>query len=405
LKKWIPAISMMLVSLLSYIDRNTLAILAPTVLKETHLSAQQYGFIISCFSVAYTIGNPVWGVLLDRTGVRRGMSAAVALWTVASAAHALAGTFAGFGIARALLGFGEGATFPGGLRTVTSTLGPAQRGRGLGIAYSGGSLGAMLTPLAITPIALVFGWRGAFLATGMAGALWLAWWQWAGRGIEEPVKARAEMLSWRDRRVWGFMLAYALGSLPIGFILYSASLYLTHVYGTSQAQLGKVLWIPPLGWEIGYFAWGWLFDRNPGRSNGLLGTAAVLSLALGATPWLPGIGFALLAMFFAMSIAAAFIVGSIAYATRAFSERHAGLLAGLGAGAWGAAVAVAMPIFGMLIDRGRWDVAFAAAALMPGVGYFTWVALDRSGTPRGTLVAIPTAQVPAATKAHTVSNP
>lgn len=404
MKKWIPAISMMLVSLLSYIDRNTLAILAPTILKETHLSAQQYGFIISCFSIAYMIGNPVWGLLLDRTGVRRGMSAAVAIWTLASTAHAFAGTFAGFGIVRAVLGFGEGATFPGGLRTVTSTLGPAQRARGLGIAYSGGSLGAMLTPLVVTPLALLFGWRGAFLATGIAGAVWLAWWQWAGRGVQERIEERAEMLNWRDTRVWGFMLIYALGGLPLGFILYSASLYLSHVYGTSQAQLGKLLWIPPLGWEIGYFAWGWWFDRNQGPLHRLLGTAAVLSLVLAATPWLPksprGIGFVLFAMFFAMLIAAGFVVGSITYATRAFSERHAGLLAGLGAGSWGAAVAVAMPIFGTLVDRGRWDIAFVAAAIVPGVGYFAWAALDR-----GKLVTMPTAQVPAATNAHTVSNP
>jgi ACS family hexuronate transporter-like MFS transporter len=396
---------MMLVSLLSYIDRNTLAILAPTILRETHLSARQYGLIISCFSAAYMIGNPVWGYLLDRTGVRRGMTAAVAVWTAASAAHAFAGSFLSFGVARAVLGFGEGATFPGGLRTVTSTLGPAERGRGLGIAYSGGSLGAMLTPLLVTPLALWFGWRGAFAATGIAGAAWLAWWQWAGRGVFENREARVAMLSWRDARVWGFMLAYALGGLPLGFILYSASLYLSRVYGMSQGQLGKVLWIPPLGWEIGYFAWGWLFDRNWRSLNWLLAAAAVLSLGLAGTTWLPGAGYVLFAMFFAMLIAAGFVVGSITYATRAFSAQHAGLLAGLGAGAWGAAIAVAMPLFGTLIDRGRWDVAFVSAALIPGVGYLAWAWLGAVFEARGRLATIPTAQIPAATKAQAVNHP
>src|ERR1700749_2056442 len=104
---------MWLISLISYIDRNTLAILAPVILRDTHLSAEQYGVIISCFSVAYMIGNPVWGILLDRFGVRRGMTAAVSLWTVASAAHAFVASFAGFGFLRAVLGAGEGATFPG----------------------------------------------------------------------------------------------------------------------------------------------------------------------------------------------------------------------------------------------------------------------------------------------------
>ena len=66
---WIPALSMMLVSLISYVDRNTLALLAPTILKETGLSGEQYGWIISAFSVTYMIGNPVWGRWLDRIGL------------------------------------------------------------------------------------------------------------------------------------------------------------------------------------------------------------------------------------------------------------------------------------------------------------------------------------------------
>src|ERR1035441_1239785 len=85
-----PTVSMLLVSLISYIDRNTLALLAPTILKEMRLSGEQYGFIISAFSVSYMIGNPVWGWTLDRVGLRLGMLAAVTLWTAASISHAFA---------------------------------------------------------------------------------------------------------------------------------------------------------------------------------------------------------------------------------------------------------------------------------------------------------------------------
>src|SRR6185295_9522821 len=118
---WTPTISMMLVSLISYIDRNTLALLAPTILRETHLSGEQYGFIISAFSIAYMIGNPLWGRVLDRVGLRLGMSVSVAAWTLASVSHAFAAGFGGFAAARAALGLFEGATFPGGLRTVIQT--------------------------------------------------------------------------------------------------------------------------------------------------------------------------------------------------------------------------------------------------------------------------------------------
>src|SRR5260370_18698946 len=152
----------MLVSMISYIDRNTLALLAPTILRDTRLSAEQYGFIISAFSIAYMLGNPVWGRILDRTGLPVGMTAAVSLWTLASASHAFAAGFRTFAAARAILGFGEGATFPGGLRTVMQTLPPEHRARGTAVAYSGGSLGALITPISITPISAARGGRSPF---------------------------------------------------------------------------------------------------------------------------------------------------------------------------------------------------------------------------------------------------
>src|SRR6266702_6734498 len=176
MRRWIPAFSMLLVSLVSYIDRTTLALLAPTILKETHLSGEQYGFIISAFSIAYMLSNPLWGWILDRAGLRRGMTAAVSCWTLASVAHAFAGGLWSFAAARAALGFGEGATFPGGLRTVVQTLPGERRGRGLAVAYSGGSLEAVITPLVVTPIFLWWGWRGAFWFTGLVGLAWLGLW-------------------------------------------------------------------------------------------------------------------------------------------------------------------------------------------------------------------------------------
>ena len=187
---------MLLVSLISYIDRNTLALLAPTILRETGLSAEQYGFVISAFSIAYMAGNPIWGRALDRFGLRGGMLAAVSFWSLASAAHSLAGGFASFAAARTALGFGEGATFPGGLRTVVQTLEPSRRARGIAVAYSGGSLGAIITPLIVTPIALWWGWRAAFLFTGLVGFLWVLLWLAVSRRPEirrAPAAAAARM--------------------------------------------------------------------------------------------------------------------------------------------------------------------------------------------------------------------
>jgi len=387
---WIPSISMMLVSVISYIDRNTLALLAPTILLETGLSNEQYGYIISSFSIAYMLGNPFWGRALDRIGVRAGMTAAVAFWTLASVSHVFARGFWSFAVARAALGFGEGATFPGGLRTAMQTLDASRRSRGIAISYSGGALGALLTPIIVTPIALWWGWRAAFWFTGLVGTGWLAHWWFVSRredvrrlGRMTPEETSKASLGWRDARLWSFLAAYALGAMPLGFILYNGALYLNQGMGASQALIGKLLWIPPLGWEIGYFFWGWVTDRAVGGHDRigayrrLLSVNVALALPLAAVPWIPSIAGTMLVLFVSMFVAAGFVIVPVSYATHVFSPAQSGLIAGLGAGSWSATIALVMPIVGRLFDMRRYDAAFVLATLFPVAGYAIWRWINR----------------------------
>jgi ACS family hexuronate transporter-like MFS transporter len=377
---------MLLVSVISYIDRQTLALLSPTILRETHLTGEQYGFIISGFSVAYMLSNPVWGRILDRIGLRTGMTLSVAWWTLASAAHSLSSGFASFAAARIALGVGEGATFPGGLRTVTQTLSPAERGRGVAVAYSGGSLGAIITPIVVTPIALKWGWRAAFLFTGMIGATWLGVWWIVSRSfsaVNKAPQAAMPMPRFTDPRLWSLVSAYALGSLPLGFVLYEAANYLGQARGQGQGFIGMVLWIPPLGWEVGYFFWGWLSDSavragTPAITAGrrMMAACMIFSLPLIAVPYLAAIWMVMLELFVAMFVASGFIILPVAYATHVYSPGHSGLIAGVGAGSWSAVVAVAMPLFGRLFDQHRYHDAFLIAGLSPVAGYAGWLWLS-----------------------------
>jgi ACS family hexuronate transporter-like MFS transporter len=384
---------MMLVSFISYVDRNTLALLAPTILAEMHLSAEQYGLIVSAFSIAYMISNPLWGYWLDRFGLRWGMTTAVAAWTLASVSHALTRGFIGLAMARAALGFGEGATFPGGLRTVVQTLPVESRSRGVALAYSGGSLGAVITPIIITPIVVVWGWRAAFWFTGFIGSVWIVLWWFVSRlptvrrqarQVDDQSEPRTRMPRFTDLKLWSFICAYALGALPLGFILYAASIYLNQAMGKTQVEIGRVLWIPPLGWEVGYFFWGYLTDRGL-RAGGtsihlhrrLMGLALIFSLPLAFTPRLDSFPMVMSELFLAMFVAAGFIILSVSYASVVYSGEHSGFIAGVGAGAWSAVVAVAMPLFGRLFDRQQYDVAFLLATGFPVAGFVLWWALSR----------------------------
>src|SRR5919204_3631693 len=171
-RMWVPCLGMAVCSCLAFVDRQVIAVLSPTILRDTGLSGQDFGNVVSFFFYAYTIANPFWGSVLDFIGLRAGMLMAVAIWTAASMSHAWMSGFVGFALARAVLGLGEGATFPGGLRTAVESLPSDRRARGIATSFSGGTIGAIVTPLIVVPIALTFGWRAAFLFTG---ALRIGW--------------------------------------------------------------------------------------------------------------------------------------------------------------------------------------------------------------------------------------
>ena len=97
---WVPCMAMAACSWLSFFHRQILGALAPTILKETGMNAQQFAGVNAYFFVAYTISNPLWGSILDYVGLRVGMLLGVAIWTAASVSHGWMAGFMGFAMAR-----------------------------------------------------------------------------------------------------------------------------------------------------------------------------------------------------------------------------------------------------------------------------------------------------------------
>lgn len=395
IRQWAPALSMTLLGLLSYVDRSVLAILSPTILSSLHLSATQYGYAILVFSLCYMIANPIWGFWMDRAGLWIITLIAVAIWSFASGIHGLMAGFAGMCVARGVLGFGEGATFPAGLKTVAETLPEEKRSFGLGIAYSGSSLGAALTPLLITPVALRWGWRAAFGVTALLGLLWIILWcalrfsGWYVPSAGFRHEAGRERVSsgesrW-SRNLFAAAAAYGLGAAPLAFGLYAAPLYLTRVLHMGQASLGHLLWLPPAGWEAGYLLFGRLADRRkrsdleharfrrPGDVFVLLSISGFLiMLAPAAARSSSPVLFTMLLFFLQMFVAGGFVVFALADGMAVLPKQHSAFLAGFAISVWALATGLLMPLLGHLFDQQRYTLTFWFVACLPPIGTLLW---------------------------------
>ena len=389
----------MLLSLLSYFDRSVLAILSPTILADLHLTATQYGYAVSVFSIFYMLGNPLWGHWIDRRGLWVSVLVAVSLWSLASASHALMLGLGGMCLARSLLGFGEGATFPAGLATVSATLPPERRSFGLGIAYSGGSLGAALAPLLITPIAIRYGWRSTFLVTGFLGFLWIILW-FALRttgpfSSHHPATRITPLLPttnrW-NRNLLATSLIYGLGAAPLAFGLYAAPLYLSRVLHVSQASLGHLLWIPPAGWETGYLVWGWISDRRRIRTTArptllfwsLCVAGFLIVLAPFAATTTHPVLYTMLLFYLQMFIAGGFVVLSLADGMSVQPPSNSGLLAGVAISSWALFTGLLVPVLGHFFDHADYPRGFWLVASLPVLGTLLWRSLASNHPPSHT---------------------
>lgn len=381
---WVPCAAMAACSWLSFFHRTILAALAPTILKETGLDAAQFASINAYFFIAYTVGNPLWGSILDYIGLRAGMLLGVTLWTAASVSHGWMGTFAGFAMARLMLGLGEGVTFPGGLRTAVESLPASRRARAIALSFSGGTLGGALAPLIVVPLGLKYGWRTAFMITGAFGILWLALWALVARPPFLPRHEKKQTkIAWpnlRERRLWSLVFSYALPAIAPGPILTLLSIYLNSGLGVSQKDVGNLLWMPPLAWGFGYFFWGWIADRfakDDRRPTGLFVLLTVLSLVLGATTWTSSVAITIAIMSWANFIGGGFQMVALKVGSYSFPREQAAMMTGIASGSFALVNYLLLQLLGPLFNQHRYAEAFWLIALCPAIGIAGWWLLNR----------------------------
>src|SRR5262249_27211787 len=164
-------------TVINYIDRQTLNVLAPYLKAEYRWSNSDFALIVIGFRLSYAVVQLVGGRLVDVLGTRLGLGLAVAWYSLIAMLTSVANGLGSFCAFRFLLGAGEAANWPGATKAVSEWFPAKERGIAVALFDSGSAIGGAVAPALVVWLFHAFGtWRPAFLITGALGFLWLAAW-------------------------------------------------------------------------------------------------------------------------------------------------------------------------------------------------------------------------------------
>ena len=239
-------------TVLNYMDRQTISLIREPISREFHLDEAGFGWVMSAFLLTYALFQLPAGYLVDRWDVRRTYAGAVAWWSLAGMAAAFSPTLGVLILFRALLGVGESFNWPCALRVTGLVLPPSDRSLGNGIFNSGAAVGAVVTPLIVTPMTIRYGWRTTFLVVGLLGFIWVAIWLVALGGARKSMLARPR----RPARVPESSAAASEARLSAhGKWTFGGVALLSTLIAVSAVRFGA----PAIWWGIACLMFGCLF--------------------------------------------------------------------------------------------------------------------------------------------------
>ena len=279
---------------INYLDRQNLPVALSEIRKTIPISNMQYGMMNSIFLFAYGTMYAIGGRLLDITGTRVGYAILIIWWSLANIFHGLVSGIMGLGIARFLLGVGEGGSFPGSAKVVSEWFPAKERALAFGIFNTGSSVGATIAPPMIAFIVYLFSWRWAFIISGLLGLFWVIGWLCLytipskSKRITETEKnyladsfekergaadSNRETVPWMSlfgyRKVWGLIVIKFLTDAGWYFFIFWLPKYLNDVRGLNIQQIGAYAWIPYAFAGGGSLLGGWLSSFLIGRKISL----------------------------------------------------------------------------------------------------------------------------------------
>jgi len=397
-------------TVINYIDRQTLSILAPYLKQDFHWSNVDYANIAIAFRVAYTIGQTICGRLVDRVGTRRGLTISVAWYSMVSLLTSLANGFRSFALFRFLLGAGESANWPGASKAVSEWFPKRERGLATAFYDSGSSIGGAIVPFLIPAIYFRWGWRVAFMIPGLLGFMWLIVWRRFYRRPEEHPRigeSEREMILSETRELattrqtplaqllklpqtWGTIISKTLTDPVWFFVTDWFPIYLV-AKGIALKSGLIAVWIPFLAADLGNFfggiASGFLIRR--GWSVGAARKALVVFGGIGVTLLIPTIftrDLYVITLLFAIATFSYASFSTIANVlpTDLFKRDSVATVSGLSGTGAGIGTIVAFELIGYFSDARQaaathaFDPIVIAAGLIPFAGMILVLVLVRN---------------------------
>jgi len=361
--RWFVISIFFLSSSINYLDRQSLATLAPLFRAEFHLTNADYGWIVAAFSLAYAAAAPFAGLAIDRIGLNRGISVAIGLWSLAGIVTGLTRGFSGLVACRAWLGLAEAGGIPAAGKAMHEYLAKEARALGNGLNQAAVFVGAILAPPVATWLAIRYQWRAAFVTTGIAGMLWIPLWNLVAHSKPPSQLSQTEPLSQsltilRDPRMWGFMLANSLSMVTYSLWSNWTTLYLVEVNRLTFVEAAYFAWLPPLAAMLGGFTGGWLsfhwalagIEPVAARTRVCFVCAVAGFVAL-LIPLAPSAAWSATGISLSILAVSAFSVNLYTMPLDVYEGARAAFAISLLVSAYGAMQAVVSPALGAIVDH------------------------------------------------------
>ncbi len=279
--RWQMILLVCFITIINYLDRTALGVAAPTIMKELDISKEHYSWVVSAFQLAYTIGQPIVGYVIDTIGLKLGFFLCAMIWGVATLMHSLMGSWQGLAAVRAIMGFSEASAIPAGVKTASTWFPAKERGIATGVFNMGTSFGAMLAPPLIAWCILFHSWQFAFIVAGILAILAAFVWLFFYKDPKEAKRLSAEERAYiesgqekhlhttkkekaslvrilKQRNFWGIGISRFLADPAWGTINFWVPIFFVETLHFSLKEIAMFVWLPFLMADLGCLASGFV---------------------------------------------------------------------------------------------------------------------------------------------------